>query len=155
MKTLADKQIKSLVDTGAYTIEEANAHMAITLHAMGAHDQAAEYEPVAESEPSDLIQHVADDEAAANCGCGGACEACKTHAEWLASISDEQRAEFASIIESGIYRASAKYDTVKLADLGYGDVTRDGATIELTPAEVQKLAEAVGGTVEEIESARI
>lgn len=47
------------------------------------------------------------------------------------------------------------YSTIKLADLGYGDVTAQGCTIELTEAEIIALANSVGGTVEEIETARI
>jgi arginine/ornithine N-succinyltransferase beta subunit len=49
----------------------------------------------------------------------------------------------------------SKYDPVKLADMGYGDITYNGPTVELTDDEVRDLAESVGGTVEEIETARI
>jgi hypothetical protein len=48
-----------------------------------------------------------------------------------------------------------KYDTSKLANMGYGDVTRNGDTIEMTESEVAVLAESVGGTVDEIETARV
>ena len=48
-----------------------------------------------------------------------------------------------------------KYDTSKLASMGYGDVTNDGETVELTESEVATLAASVGGTVEEIETARV
>lgn len=44
MKTIHDPQIKALVDSGAYTVAEANQEMANRLHELGAHDQAAEYE---------------------------------------------------------------------------------------------------------------
>jgi hypothetical protein len=40
-----------------------------------------------------------------------------------------------------------------LSDLGYGDT--GAATVTLTETEVLALAEAVGGTVAEIETARI
>ena len=53
-----------------------------------------------------------------------------------------------------VNRPSA-YSTIKLADLGYGDVTAKGDTIDLTDAEVIALANSVGGTVDEIETARI
>lgn len=46
-----------------------------------------------------------------------------------------------------------KYDAVKLADLGYGDIGRD--EIELTETDVEALAFNVGGSVSEIESCRI
>lgn len=49
----------------------------------------------------------------------------------------------------------SRYNTSKLADMGYGDSTIEGSTIELTEEEVVALAESVCGTVEEIETARI
>ena len=49
----------------------------------------------------------------------------------------------------------SKYNTQKLADMGYGDVTSDGETVELTESEVATLAASVGGTVDEIETARV
>ena len=49
----------------------------------------------------------------------------------------------------------SSYDTAKLHDLGYGDDGSGRPVVDLTAAEVAALAEAVGGTVEEIESARI
>ena len=48
-----------------------------------------------------------------------------------------------------------RYSTEILADLGYGDITHEGYKIQLTDAEVISLAESVGGSVEEIETARI
>jgi hypothetical protein len=47
---------------------------------------------------------------------------------------------------------NAKYDGVKLTDLGYGDA---GEIVELTEQDVIELAACVAGSVEEIESCRI
>ena len=56
--------------------------------------------------------------------------------------------------ESTIKQETAmKLDTAKLAEMGYGDLTGEGATIELTDAEIETLAESVGGTVAEIKTA--
>jgi hypothetical protein len=46
-----------------------------------------------------------------------------------------------------------KLDTAKLAEMGYGDLTGEGATVELTDAEIEALAESVGGSVAEIATA--
>jgi hypothetical protein len=46
------------------------------------------------------------------------------------------------------------YNVQALHDLGYGDI-HGAETIALTAAEVAALAESVGGTVAEIETARI
>ncbi len=45
------------------------------------------------------------------------------------------------------------YSTATLNDLGYGNI--EGPTVQLTDAEVCALAESVGGTVEEVETARV
>ena len=44
-------------------------------------------------------------------------------------------------------------NTAKLAEMGCGDLTGEGATVELTDAEIETLAESVGGTVAEIKTA--
>lgn len=54
-----------------------------------------------------------------------------------------------------IYGESAKYDAVKLCDMGYGDISGGEDVIHLTPNEVADLAQCVGGSVAEIERARI
>ena len=48
-----------------------------------------------------------------------------------------------------------KLDTAKLANMGYGDITTEGETVELTDAEIEALAKAVGGTIEEIKTAEV
>lgn len=47
------------------------------------------------------------------------------------------------------------YDTAMLHDLGYGDAGDGQPTVALTEADVAALAAAVGGTVEEIETAQL
>ena len=47
------------------------------------------------------------------------------------------------------------YSTAKLADMGYGDVIMDDVTVSLTADEVADLASVAGGTVAEIETARV
>ena len=42
-----------------------------------------------------------------------------------------------------------------LASLGYGDVTAEGEHVWLTDGDVSELAQAVGGSVDEIETARV
>ena len=51
----------------------------------------------------EITAKVAADRAAGSCGCGGACPECHAHQEWLQSLSDEERDEFAEIVASGIY----------------------------------------------------
>ena len=46
-----------------------------------------------------------------------------------------------------------KYCTEKLAALGYGDITAEVEFIELDDCQVEALARAVGGSVEDIETA--
>ena len=48
-----------------------------------------------------------------------------------------------------------KLDTAMLADMGYGDITTEGPTLELTDDEIATLAEAVGGTIDEIKTAEV
>ncbi len=50
---------------------------------------------------------------------------------------------------------TAKYDMEKLSDLGYGDGCGMGPVIEMDDAEVLRLADVTGGSVDEIEMARI
>ncbi len=64
-------------------------------------------------------------------------------------ISERRR----SALPNNLNMNTHNYDTVKLNAMGYGD---DGSSsVALTEAEVAAIAEAVGGTVEEIETARI
>ncbi len=68
----------------------------------------------------------------------------------LAAMNPSARAE---ILSRAAGRSTHTYDTGKLYAMGYGD---DGSeTVDLTDAEVAAIAEAVGGTVAEIETARI
>jgi len=48
-------------------------------------------------------EHVSDALAAARCGCGGCCPACREHAEWMAALSDEERDDFTNLCEMGVY----------------------------------------------------
>jgi len=40
------------------------------------------------------------------------------------------------------------YNTTLLAELGFGDITDEGETVEMTDAEVRQLAARVAGTAE-------
>ena len=46
----------------------------------------------------EITAKVEADLSAGECGCGGACPACAAHQEWLQSLSDEERDEFAQIV---------------------------------------------------------
>ena len=74
------------------------------------------------------------------------------------SISQRLRRRLEKInprIAKNIYGEESKYDAVKLCDMGYGDISGGEDVIHLTPNEVADLAQCVGGSVVEIEKARI
>ena len=48
-----------------------------------------------------------------------------------------------------------KFDTAKLAEMGYGDITIDGETVELTDSDIESLADSCGGVVSEIMQALV
>ena len=60
-------------------------------------------EAVIEWQKAEMANHVAAERAAGTCGCGGACDACRDHADWLAGLTDAERDEFAALFESGIH----------------------------------------------------
>lgn len=74
--------------------------------------------------------------------CCGECDSC------MAAMQDQD--------EEYIRDHSAHaYDAAMLASLGYGDVTAEGEHVWLTDGDVSELAQAVGGSVDEIETARV